>query len=89
MHFTLIGVRILIVASGLLMTIGSARAQTVLYVDAHAAGPTHDGSSRCEACDKLNDALAVAYSGDTIKLAGAAAGLCMGTLRLFSTLFVR
>ena len=44
-------------------------AQTTIYVDANSTDPTHDGPSWCDACDKLDDALAVAYSGDTIKVA--------------------
>ena len=46
----------------------AAHAQTVVYVDDDATG-ANDGSSWCDAYDELNDALAVANSGDTIKVA--------------------
>jgi len=42
---------------------------SVLYVDAGATGPTHDGSSWCEAYLTLQDALDAATSGTTIKVA--------------------
>lgn len=40
--------------------VAPAHAQRVLYVDAEAPGPTHDGSSWCEAFLYLQDALAAA-----------------------------
>ena len=48
----------------------SAVAQTIVYVDADAIGPTHDGSSWCAAFTDLQDALDVAAYGDEIRVAG-------------------
>jgi hypothetical protein len=47
----------------------STAAQTVVYVDKSATGPTHDGSSWCSAYLYLQDALGVAQQGDEIRLA--------------------
>lgn len=42
---------------------------SVLYVDADATGPTHDGSNWCTAHLNLQDALGVAVAGDTVRVA--------------------
>ncbi|MCH7595912.1 MAG: hypothetical protein IID35_05060 [Planctomycetes bacterium] len=44
-------------------------AATILYVDAGATGPTHDGVSWCSAFTNPQDALAVASFGDEIRVA--------------------
>jgi len=41
----------------------------VVFVDQNACGPTHDGSSWCNAFLNLQDALAVATAGMTIRVA--------------------
>jgi len=43
--------------------------RAVIYVDAEAAGPVHDGSSWCQGYTELYDALAVATEGTTIRVA--------------------
>lgn len=43
--------------------------QEILYVDAHATGPVHNGSSWCDAFTDLQDALGVAAYGDEIRVA--------------------
>ena len=47
----------------------SSDAQAVRYVDANAGGGANDGSSWCDAYLDLYDAVAVAGSGDTIRVA--------------------
>jgi hypothetical protein len=61
--------RILAVATLTLAPTGSTTAQTVLYVDANATGPTHDGSDWCHAFLTLHEALAAAASGTTVRIA--------------------
>jgi hypothetical protein len=46
-----------------------ASAQQVLYVDANATGPIHDGSSWCNAFRHLEDALPIVQQGSTIRIA--------------------
>ena len=46
-----------------------ASAQTVVYVDMNATGPTHDGTSWCQAYLTLDDALAVAGVDTAIRVA--------------------
>ena len=58
-----------ILAGGLLCGATTARAQTTYYVDENATGPTHDGSSWCDAYLYLQDALAVAVATDDIRVA--------------------
>ena len=48
---------------------GEARGQTILYVDANASGPTHNGSTWCNAYLELQPALSVAAAGTTIRVA--------------------
>jgi len=48
---------------------GEARGETILYVDANAGGPTHNGSSWCNAYLELQPALSVAAAGTTIRVA--------------------
>lgn len=48
---------------------GAAPAIGQTYVDAHATGPAHDGSSWCNAWLSLSEALATATSGDIILVA--------------------
>ncbi|UCE61526.1 MAG: right-handed parallel beta-helix repeat-containing protein [Phycisphaerales bacterium] len=48
---------------------GSARAQSTLYVDGDASGPSHDGTSWCTAFLYLQDALSAAVEGDEIRVA--------------------
>ncbi len=48
------------------LTTVAARAQTVLYVDQNASGPTHDGSSWCDAYQQVHEALAEAASNGMI-----------------------
>jgi len=43
--------------------------QTILYVDANASGPTHDGSRWCNAYLQLQPALVLATPGTTIRVA--------------------
>ncbi len=52
-----------------LLHLSTASAQTVIYVDADAAGPTHDGSTWCFAYTELHEALVVATPGTTIRVA--------------------
>lgn len=55
---------------GCLLTISAnAEAGTVIYVDADATGPTHDGTSWCTAYVDLQQALDVATAGTTIRVA--------------------
>lgn len=64
-----------IIGSSLLFAI-SAQAQSVLYVDINAAGPTHDGSSWCDAYIHLQDALTAAKnSGGTVTEIRVAGGI--------------
>jgi len=58
----------LILAFVLLFLAGSSQAK-IIYVDANAPGPTHDGSSWADAYNYLQDALADANSGDEIQVA--------------------
>ncbi|MFH1111095.1 MAG: hypothetical protein V1790_18150 [Planctomycetota bacterium] len=48
---------------------GEARGETILYVDANAGGPTHNGSSWCSAYLELQPVLSVAAPGTTIRVA--------------------
>jgi len=48
---------------------GKARGEAILYVDANASGPTHNGSSWCNAYLELQPALSVAAAGTTIRVA--------------------
>jgi hypothetical protein len=48
---------------------GEARGETILYVDANASGPTHNGASWCNAYLELQPALSVAAAGTTIRVA--------------------
>jgi parallel beta-helix repeat protein len=51
------------------LCVRAARAQTVLYVDENATGPTHDGSNWCYAYLEVFEALNAAGSGCTIRVA--------------------
>ena len=58
------------VAMSLAVSITASTASAdVIYVDANATGPAHDGSSWCQAFLTLSDALDVATSGSTLRLA--------------------
>jgi len=46
-----------------------ARAQSVIFVDINAIGPTHDGSSWCSAYTSLTAAISSAVTGDEIRVA--------------------
>jgi hypothetical protein len=48
---------------------GEARGETILYVDANATGPTHNGSSWCNAYLELQPVLSVAAVGTNIRVA--------------------
>ena len=48
-----------------------AAGETILYVDGNASGPTHNGSSWCNAYLELQPALSVAADGATIRVADA------------------
>jgi hypothetical protein len=48
---------------------GETRGQAILYVDASATGPTHNGSSCCNAYLDLTPALNAASAGTTIRVA--------------------
>ncbi|UCE58556.1 MAG: right-handed parallel beta-helix repeat-containing protein, partial [Phycisphaerales bacterium] len=54
---------------GFCLLTGIAGGQTVLYVDANAPGPTHDGSSWCSAYTDLQDAFDAAAPWDEIHVA--------------------
>lgn len=49
--------------------VGAAPAAGQTYVDAHASGPIHDGSSWCNAYQSLSEALLSATAGDIILVA--------------------
>lgn len=58
-----------VICTGHFVATASARAG-VIYVDSSATGPTQDGSSWCTAIIRLQDAIAIAQSGDEIRVAG-------------------
>ncbi len=47
----------------------SSQAEKIYYVDQNASGPIHDGSSWCNACTDLSEALDNAVAGDVIRVA--------------------
>ena len=49
-----------------LMLVSAAASQTMIYVDADASGPTHDGTSWCSAYTGVQEALAAAASDPNI-----------------------
>lgn len=53
----------------LFVSVGPATAQVTRFVDVQATGPTHDGSSWCQAFLDLQLALAVSSNGDSIRVA--------------------
>ena len=53
-----------------LLSSGAAVGGNVVYVDADATGPSHDGASWCAAFLSLSEAFGVAGFGDTIHVAG-------------------
>lgn len=59
----------LVVLGCTLTSAGTLHAQTVVFVDADATGPTHDGSSWCNAYQELPSALGVAASNTVIRVA--------------------
>ena len=60
--------RRLCIFCGFVACVGMVQAE-VIYVDTHATGPTHDGTSWCSAFLHLQDALAVALPEDRIHVA--------------------
>lgn len=60
-------VTVLLLATGIN---SPANAQSVLYVDANATGPGHDGSDWCHAYLNLQDALAVVTAEQIVRVAG-------------------
>ncbi len=69
MRFTRTTMSVLAIVGLMCLATGPAWADTIIYVDAYATGPTHDGSSWCSAYLHLQDALAVALANDEIRVA--------------------
>ncbi len=59
----------LILVGGFVSAAPPLRAQTVVFVDANATGPEHDGTSWCTAYTDLQDALTAATAGTEIRVA--------------------
>ena len=69
------------ICCGIVLAAGARAQGDIIYVDGLATGPTHDGSAWCEAYLELYDALAVAGSGDTIRVADGIYKPTSGTAR--------
>ncbi len=59
---------VLAIAGGMLLTLETARGQSVVFVDVDGTG-ANDGASWCDAFNNPQGALAAAISGDTIRVA--------------------
>ncbi len=62
-------VRTMVLGVILLLSGATVSGQTLLYVDASATGPGHDGSSWCTAFTELHEALAVVTADTVIRVA--------------------
>ncbi len=61
--------RLAMLCAGLLLMPQTIRAQSVIFVDINATGPTHDGTSWCSGYTSLTTALGNAVPGDEIRVA--------------------